>query len=332
MRILVTGGGGFIGTHLVRELRAGGHTVISLDRAHTEDEYGFSVRADRPIPQAVRADVAEYRQLFQVFEQLGPFDVVYHGAAEFGRWNGQDFYETCWRTNAIGTAHMLTLQAERRFRLVLCSSSEVYGDWHGVMSEDVTAEFPTFPMNDYALSKWVNERQVMNAARQHGTESVIVRFFNVYGPGEFYSPYRSANCRFLYCALHGLPFTVYRGHTRTSSYVADMLPTLATISERFKAGAIYNLAGSTPHTMEALAESVIKATGADPSLVQYASHEPMTTTDKRADVRRAIADLGHTERYGLEEGLQLTAAWMQQVYGLFPRIAIERKPCPTISV
>lgn len=316
MRILVTGGAGFLGTHLVRELRARGHTVISLDRTHTEDEYGFSVKADRPMPQSVRADIAEYGQLRGVFEALGPFDVVYHGAAEFGRWNGRDFYETLWRTNAIGTAHILGLQEARRFRLVLCSSSEVYGDWDGLMSEDVTAEFPTFPMNDYALSKWVNERQVQNAARQHGTESVIVRFFNVYGPGECYSPYRSANCRFLYCALHGLPFTVYRGHTRTSSYVGDIIPTLATISERFKPGAIYNLAGSAPHTMEALARQVIEVTGANPALIRYAAHEPMTTGHKRADVGRAIADLGHTERIGLPEGLRLTAEWMRGAYDI----------------
>ena len=76
-------------------------------------------------------------------------------------------------------------------------------------------------LNDYAMTKWVGEMQVMNSAAMHGTESVRVRLFNTYGPGEYYSPYRSVICLFAYSALLDRPYTVYLGHHRTSSYIDD---------------------------------------------------------------------------------------------------------------
>ena len=71
---------------------------------------GFSLRTDVEDPLYARCDVGEFRQLERVFETLGPFDYVYHCAAEFGRWNGEDFYETLWQTNAIGTKNVIRLQ------------------------------------------------------------------------------------------------------------------------------------------------------------------------------------------------------------------------------
>ncbi len=84
------------------------------------------------------------------------------------------------------------------------------------MTEPVNDECAVSQLNDYAMTKWVNEMQIRNSALQHDTETVVVRLFNTYGPGEYYSPYRSVNCRFLFCALHGRPWTVFRGHSRTS--------------------------------------------------------------------------------------------------------------------
>src|SRR5204863_6382031 len=123
------------------------------------------------------------------------------------------------------------------------SSSEVYGDYDGIMSENVMDERPIRQMNDYAISKWVNEQQIMNAAEQWGGETVRVRLFNVYGPGERFSPYRSAIVRFCHSAIHHLPFTVHSGHERTSLYIDDCIEALTSIATDFRAGQVYNLAG-----------------------------------------------------------------------------------------
>jgi dTDP-glucose 4,6-dehydratase len=316
MRILVTGGLGTVGAGLIEETRSRGHHVVSCDLSHQSDEISFSFDADVNDPLYARCDVGEFRQIERVFDRMGPFDYIYHCAAEFGRWNGEDFYETLWRTNVIGTKNIIRLQERLGFRLVHFSSSEVYGDWPDLMVETTMNEYEIKQLNDYAMTKWVNEMQIRNSALQHGTESVVVRLFNTYGPGEYYSPYRSVNCRFLYCALNGLPWTVYRGHHRTSTYLPDTARTLANILDNFKPGETYNIGGDTLHSIEELSEIVLKVTGANRDLVQNKNSEPMTTRAKRADVSKAVRDLAHKNSYGLEEGMRLTAEWMRDVYKL----------------
>ncbi|MBK9128085.1 MAG: NAD(P)-dependent oxidoreductase [Phycisphaerales bacterium] len=316
MRILVTGGLGTIGSGLIPELRRRGHRVAACDLEHQPDEIGFGLRTDVAGASYARCDVGEYRQLERLFERLGPFDLVYHCAAEFGRWNGEDFYEQLWKTNCIGTKNLIRLQERLRFRMVHFSSSEVYGDWPHIMVESVMDEYEVKQLNDYAMTKWVNEMQIRNSRTQFGTETVVVRLFNTYGPGEYYSPYRSVNSRFLYCALRGLPWVVHRGHARTSTFLADAVRTLANISERFTVGETYNIGGTRLHTIEELSNAVLRVTGADPGLVEYRDSEVLTTRVKQVDASKAIRELGHVDTYTLDEGLQLTAEWMRGVYGL----------------
>jgi dTDP-glucose 4,6-dehydratase len=314
MRILVTGGNGTIGRGLVEELQGRGHEVVSVDLTHAEHEVGFSLRTDLPSPHYARCDIGEYRQIERVFDQLGPFDLVYNAAAEFGRWNGEDFYEQLWRSNAVGTKNIIRLQEARGFRLVQFSSSEVYGDWPDLMLETVMDEHEIKQMNDYAMTKWVNEMQVRNSAVQFGTESVILRIFNTYGPGEYYSPYRSVNCRFCYCALMGIPWLVFRGYGRTSLYLADAVRTIANIAESFRPGQVYNISGTAYHTIEELSDLIVQATGADPSLAEFRDQEVLTTRHKKVDASRAVADLDHRCTVSLEEGVRQTVDWMRSVY------------------
>ena len=316
MRTLVTGGLGTVGSGLIQELRTRGHHVVSCDLQHQPDEIGFSLSTDVESPLYARCDVGHFQQIERVLERMGPFDYVYHCAAEFGRWNGEDFYETLWQTNAIGTKNIIRLQERHKFRLIHFSSSEVYGDWPEIMVESVMDQYEIKQLNDYAMTKWVNEMQIRNSALQYGTESVVVRLFNTYGPGEYYSPYRSVNCRFLYCALHDLPWTVFRGHSRTSTFLADTVRTVANISNNFKPGETYNIGGNNLHTIEELSDVVLKVTGANPSLVHYQDSEILTTKFKRVDTQKSERDLNHQNSYGLEEGMSITAEWMKGVYHL----------------
>lgn len=313
MKILVTGGLGAVGSYLVRELRGRGNEVWIADLPHHHD------------PHYVRCDVGEFRQVEQVFTGGGwsngyvrepkSFDFVYHLAAEFGRWNGEDYYEKVWQTNAVGTKNVLRMQEKMGFGAVYFSSSEVYGDHDGLMAEEVLDNLPIKQMNDYAISKWVNELQVLNSAAMHDTQSVRVRLFNTYGPGEPYSPYRSVICMFCYRALHEIPFTVYRGHHRTSTYIEDMSRTLANIHERFHPGEVYNIGGLDYHDIETVAELVIKYTGCSPSLATYADPEPFTTLSKKVDCAKAVEHLNHKSTMPLEEGIKRTVAWMREFYG-----------------
>ena len=315
MRILITGVQGVIGSKLEEILKIRGHEVFGVDLFHTNRIYGHGLGkvAD---DNYFRCDVGEYRQLEDVVDYVKP-DLVYHCAAEFGRWNGEFFYEKVWKSNAIGTKNIIRLQEKHGFKLVHCSSSEVYGDYEGLMYEDVLEEVPIAQMNDYAMSKRVNELQIFNSREQYKTQSVIVRFFNTYGPGEWYHPFRSVNCLFAYNLLHKNPITVYSGHSRTSTYIYDSVRTLANIVDNFIDGEVYNIASDQEHTIEHLAELLVKYTKADASLVNVKNHhEILTTKHKHVDAKKAVRDLNHKNTVSLEEGVWETVQWMREYYRL----------------
>jgi dTDP-glucose 4,6-dehydratase len=195
----------------------------------------------------------------------------------------------------------------------------VYGDFEGVMREDVMDKVEIKQMNDYAMSKWVNEMQVCNSAQQFGTESVRVRLFNTYGPGEYYSPYRSVICLFSYRLLHKIPITVYRGYQRTSTYITDMARTLANVADKFRAGEVYNIGGEDFHSVEEAAEIILRLSGKKSmkrKLVVYKADEMLTTRTKKVDCSKARRDLNHKTTVTLEEGISNTLNWMREVYRL----------------
>src|SRR3972149_471306 len=249
VKILVTGSKGVIGSWLTKLLLKKKYDVYGFDLIHDPREAGWEQQMNVTPANYSRCDVSEFRQVERYFIKYGPFDFVYHTAAEFGRWNGEDYYEQLWKTNVIGTKHIIRLQEQLGFKLIHFSSSEVYGAYNGLMVEDIMDKTEIKQLNDYAMTKWVNEMQISNSRKLHKKKTVIVRLFNTYGPGEWYHAYRSANSKFCYSALNNLPIIVYRGHKRTSIYIQDACLALTHIVPNFKDGEIYNIGGNKEHTM-----------------------------------------------------------------------------------
>ena len=305
-KILVTGGAGFIGTNLVNELHSRGHEVLAVDLYNTErDNY-------------VRVDVRSYRQLERIFEKYS-FNYVYHLAAEYGRWNGENYYENLWQTNVIGTKHILRLQEKLKFKMIFFSSAEVYGDYDGVMSEDVMVNHPikdTYQMNDYAITKWAGELMCVNSAKMFETETVRVRPVNCYGPHEHYNPYRGFIPKFIYHALLDKPYTVFKGHKRIIDYVEDSCRTWANIVGNFVPGEVYNVGGKPEWEMEIknYSDLILKAVGRDDSIVTYEESEPFTTKVKTMDFSKAVRDLKHDPKVSPAEGIKRTVEWMKWYY------------------
>ena len=114
MKVLVTGSRGKLGMPLVKELKKRGHEVWKLDLQHQADQ------------NYIRADIVSYRQLERLFND-NHFDFVYHLAAEFGRLNGEEYYDTLWQTSVIGTRNILEWQRKKGFKLIFASSSRFMG-------------------------------------------------------------------------------------------------------------------------------------------------------------------------------------------------------------
>jgi len=303
MKILVTGGLGTIGQPLVKELRRRGFEVWICDRYHNHDT------------KYIKCDLSEYRQVEQLFKK-DRFNMVFHLAAEFGRINGEHFYETLWKSNVIGTKNIIQMQIKHKFKLIFSSSSEIYGDYNGIMTEDLPLKMPIRQLNDYAISKWVNEQQIMNSEDRNDVETVKLRLFNVYGPGEYYSKYRSVICLFIYHALHNIPYTVYLNHRRCSSYVDDSIRTMANVIDHFYPGEVYNVAGNEYHDIKTLSDVILDELGKNDDIVEYIEEEHHNVRNKKADITKAKRDLDHNPKISLTEGIKKTIEWQKKIYAL----------------
>jgi len=300
-KILVTGVMGTLGRPLKRDLERRGHDVWGLDLQHQAEQKFY------------RADIASFRQLERAFEQ--DYDYVYHLAAEFGRINGEEYYDTLWTTNVIGTRNILEIQKKKRFKLIFASSSEIYGDKHKeILSEDIPLNHSIIQHNDYAVTKWVNEIQIMNFEKRFGNPIVRLRFFNAYGPGEHYHNYRSVVCLFGYRALHRLPYDVYLGYHRVFMYIDDFIPTLANVVDNFVPGEVYNIGGEEFRSVKDMSDLILKYLHRDDSLVNYLPEDKHNVLNKKPDIEKARRAFGHNPRITLEEGIPRTVEWMKHVY------------------
>jgi dTDP-glucose 4,6-dehydratase len=301
-KILVVGGLGFIGSNLVKELRSRGNDVWLSDLRHSEDQ------------NSIRSDISIFRQVERIFENHY-FEYVYHAAAEYGRWNGEDYYENLWTTNATGTKNIIRMQEMHKFKMIFFGSAEVYGDYDGIMSEDIMDKMEVKQMNDYAMSKWVNEMQILNSATMYGTETARVRLFNVYGPGEHYTPYRGFIPKFIYKALRDEPYVVYLGHKRTLEYVDDICRVLANIIDHFHSGEVYNLGSDKQYDIKSISDLILKTMDKDDAKVTYKKAEPFTTIIKTPDSTKAKRDLAFKITVPPEEGIAKTIKWFKSIYG-----------------
>jgi dTDP-glucose 4,6-dehydratase len=151
-----------------------------------------------------------------------------------------------------------------------------------------------------------------------GTEIVRVRPVGCYGPHEYYSQYRGVIPIFVYSALTGKKFTVYRGHKRIFDYVEDTCRTFANIVDNFLPGEVYNVGGREDWviSIEELADIVLEATGASRSLIEYKGEEGFTTRVKIVDFTKARRDLKHDPRIDIHEGIRRYVAWVRKVYNI----------------
>lgn len=329
MRILVTGSEGVLGTTLMNELRRRGHMPFGCDLQHSSDPYVF------------RADIGQYRQIARVFEKVQPH-LVYNLAAEFGRKNGQDFYEQLWVSNCIGTRNVIELCIKFGAKMAHASSSEAYG-----MADDYAAgrkleeadldKFAPQFFNEYALTKYTNERQITMAARNDNLDALIFRFFNVYGPPELYNPYRSVVCQFAYKLLTGNDITVYKNSYRTHLWIGDWANTVANVADETFYDTIaftknwpgsggtdyvpvFNIGGrgveSTEHMLNLLQEIVGKNNNALDSQITVLEAEESNVASKEPDNLMAETWLGHNPTKPFREGLEETVAFLKDTYGL----------------
>jgi len=310
LRILVTGGAGFIGSHLCERLLEEGHEVVCLDNLITGSKENLAGIDGHPRFSFVLADVTQPFNL--------EVDVVAHLASPASPVDYQRWPVETMLANSLGTYNCLELARKKRARFLLASTSEVYGDPQvSPQSEGYLGNVnPVGPRACYDESKRFAEAMAFTYRRLYGIHAVIVRIFNTFGPRMRREDGRVVP-NFITQALEGRPLTVYGdgSQTRSFCYVEDLVEGLVRVmvSDGLD-GQVINLGSDEEMTILRFAELVLEATGADCGI----THLPLPEDDplqRRPDLTRARELLGWQPRVSMEEGLRRVIDWFRGMKG-----------------
>jgi nucleoside-diphosphate-sugar epimerase len=309
MRILVTGGGGFIGSHLAERLVAEGHAVRVLDNFATgRRENLLNLAADIEL---VEGDIQSYER---VNTAVRGCDVVLHQAALPSVPRSIQDPLTSNASNVTGTLNVLLAARDGGVRrVVFASSSSVYGANPALPKHEQLAPQPISP---YAVAKLAAEGYCSAFSRVYGLETVSLRYFNVFGPRQDpLSQYAAVIPNFISAALQGLRPTVFGDgeQSRDFTYVdnvveANLLAARADIA----AGAVYNVACGEGITLNRLLSELGSAVGRDIE-AHHADPRPGDVRHSQADISRIRGELGYEPSVGFQEGLRRTLAHYREL-------------------
>lgn len=310
MRILITGGAGFIGSHLCDYLLKLGHEVIAMDNLSTGSTDNIAHLAGHERFQFIKHNVTDYIYV------AGPVDAVLHLASLPSPVDYLNYPIQTLKVGALGTHKALGLAKAKGARFLLASTSEVYGDpLVHPQPEDYWGNVnPVGPRGVYDESKRFAEALAMAYHRYHGVESRIVRIFNTYGPRMRLDDGRVVP-NFIRQALSGEPLTVFDDGTRTRSfcYVSDMAEGMVRLLMSGEASPV-NL--GNPHEMTILdfAHKVLEVTGSRSEIVFVEPRDERTKDDpmvRQPDIGKARRVLDWEPVVSLEEGLAKTVEWFR---------------------
>ncbi|HZU74651.1 MAG TPA: UDP-glucuronic acid decarboxylase family protein [Acidimicrobiales bacterium] len=307
-RIVVTGGAGFLGSHLCDRLVEAGHEVVCVDNLVTGAMRNIEHLGARTTFSFSRQDVSDYVKVD------GPVDAVLHFASPASPVDYLELPIQTLKVGGLGTHNCLGLAKQKGARFLLASTSEVYGDplihpqpesyWGNVN--------PVGPRAVYDEAKRFAEAMTMAYHRVHGVDVRIVRIFNTYGPRMRPSDGRVVS-NLLVQALAGKPLTVYGdgSQTRSFCYVDDEVAGILALLDSDVRGPV-NIGNPDEYTMVELAQMILEVTGSASEIV----HEPLPVDDptrRRPDITIATTRLGWAPSVGLRDGLARTAEWMSQL-------------------
>lgn len=327
-RVLITGGAGFIGSHLADRLLSDGATVTVLDDLSTGSRENLANAATHDGLRIVEGTILDE---LLVDELVGRCDVVYHLAAAVGVHHVVRDPVGSALTNVRGTEHVLASALRHGVRVLLASTSEVYGRSEEIPFREDGPRLlgPTWVHRwSYSTAKAMDEHLAFGYL-ERGARVSIVRYFNSYGPRIDERGYGSVVARFIAQALSGRPITVHGDgqQSRCFTYVTDTVEgTVRAATLDMAIGRVLNIGSAHETTIQRLAETVRDLAGSSSEIhtVPYDVDYPSGFEDTRRrvpDTSLARRLLGFDAIVGLEHGLRATLAWCRENYSLAGRSA-----------
>jgi nucleoside-diphosphate-sugar epimerase len=311
---LVTGGAGFIGSHIAQRLLAAGERVRILDNFETGKRENVAALAASygSAVELVEGDIAEPQDCARA---VAGVTYVFHEAALASVPRSIADPMATNRANVTGTLNLLLAARDARVkRLVYAGSSSVYGDSPRLPKVET---MPASPLSPYALSKFVGEEYARLFAEHFGVETVTLRYFNVFGPRQDPdSPYSAVIPIFMKALLAGKGPTIYGdgSQTRDFTFVANVVDANLAAAHTPGAAGTYNIACGERTSVAQMLALLQRELGTDIAPV-FAAPRAGDVPHSVADTARARAELGYAPGVGLAEGLQTTVAYFRERLG-----------------
>jgi dTDP-glucose 4,6-dehydratase len=310
VRILITGGAGFLGSHLCDRMLNEGHTVIAMDNLVTGNTANIEHLAGHERFLFIKHDVTNYIYVD------GEVDAVLHFASPASPIDYLELPIQTLKVGALGTHKTLGLAKDKGARYLLASTSEVYGD---PMEHPQTEEYwgnvnPIGPRGVYDEAKRFAEAMTMAYHRFHGVDTRIVRIFNTFGPRMRLSDGRAVP-NFIAQALRGEPLTVYGDGTQTRSfcYVSDLVEGIYRLLLSDYSDPV-NIGNPSEMTILDFAQRIIDLTGSSSEITFVQPADVRIEDDpkvRQPDISRARNLLGWEPKVSVDEGLRRTIKWFQ---------------------
>jgi dTDP-glucose 4,6-dehydratase len=304
MRILITGGAGFIGSHLTDRLLGEGHQVVAMDNLVTGDVKNIAHHRANPNFEFIHHDISNHIHV------TGPLDWVLNFASPASPIDYLQLPIQTLKVGAMGTHNALGLAKAKGAKFMLASTSEVYGDplVHPQHEEYWGNVNPVGPRGVYDEAKRYAEAITMAYHRQHGVDTRIIRIFNTYGERNRVNDGRVVPT-FINQALRGEALTVFGEgqQTRSFQYVADLVEGIRRLMETSFNKPV-NLGNPVELTILQFAQLILKLTDS-PSTIEYRPLPEDDPKTRKPDISRAKEVLGWEPRVAVEEGLTRTIAW-----------------------
>ncbi len=308
-RILITGVAGFIGSNLADRCLELGANVIGIDNMFNGSIHNLKNAQQGKDFQLVKGDIRDYSLLLEISKEI---EIIYHVGAFTSVPQSIIMPETCNAVNVNGTINILNVARKNDIeKVIFSSSSSVYGDTNKL---PLTEDMPRNPISPYGTSKLAGESYMQSFHHIYGLKTIILRYFNVFGPRQKDSPYSGVTAIWIGRIQRNEPLVIFGNgeNSRDFTYVKDVVQGNLLAGEKNVSGEIFNIGAGSPISLNNLAALLLRLTNRQDLLIKHTDPRPGDIIHSYADISKAKNQLDFIPQYDQKSGLKEYLSWISK--------------------